>query len=53
MWNIIWCTVSLGLANFGVEAFREIPDYLHAASLTWNELLAISVYHYIWVKDQS
>lgn len=51
MWNIIWCAVSLGLANFGVESFREVPDYLQAANITWSQLIAIVIYHIFWIKD--
>lgn len=47
----IICVVCLAIANFGVAAFREVPNYLDAAQITWNQLWAIGIYYLIWVKD--
>ena len=47
----IWCVIALGIANFGVEAFREVPNYLDAAHITWNQLWAIGIYYFLWVKE--
>jgi hypothetical protein len=47
----IICVVCLGLANFGVEAFREVPNYIEASKTTWNQLWAIGIYWALWLKD--
>ena len=47
----IICVVCLGLANFGAEAFREVPNYIEASKTTWSQLWAIGMYYFIWLKD--
>jgi hypothetical protein len=49
--SAIVCVICLGLANFGVEAFREVSDYSDALKTTWNQAWAIGIYYFIWVKD--
>lgn len=49
--SAIICVVCLGIANFGVQAFREVPNYLDAAHITWNQLWAIGIYYFIWIKE--
>lgn len=51
MSGAIVCVISLAIATFGVEAFREVPNYMDAAKATWNQACAIGVYYFIWVKD--
>jgi hypothetical protein len=50
MFGVIVCIVCLGLANFGVEAFREVPNYIDAGHITWNQFAAVLIYHFIWAE---
>ncbi len=49
--SAVLCLVCLAIANFGVEAFHTVPDYMNAAKVTWNQTWAIGIYYFIWVKD--
>lgn len=51
MIGVIICIISFAIANFGVEAFHEVPDYMEAVKTTWNQAWAVGVYYFIWVKD--
>jgi hypothetical protein len=51
MFGIISWIVCLALANFGIEAFREVPNYLEAGKTTWNQLVAVLIYYFIWSKE--
>jgi hypothetical protein len=49
MLGVIICTISLALANFGVEAWRDTSDYVHAGLITWEQFVAITIYYWLWV----
>ena len=51
MIGVILCTIALALANFGVEAFRDVPSYIDAAMITWNQFFAIMIYYIFWEKQ--
>lgn len=47
----IVCVICLAIANFGVEAFREVSDYSDALKTTWDQMWAVGIYYLIWLKD--
>ena len=51
MFGVIVCIVSVALANFGVQAFHEVPNYQDALSTTWSQAWAVLIYYFIWSKD--
>jgi hypothetical protein len=51
MVGVIVCVVSLALANYGVQAFHEVPDYQDSLSTTWNQGWAVLIYYFIWSKN--
>lgn len=51
MFGVIVCIVCLAIANFGVEAFREVPNYIEAVKVTWNQLVAVMIYYFFWAND--
>ena len=51
MFGVIVCIVCLAIANFGVEAFREVPHYMEAVKVTWNQLVAVMIYYFFWAND--
>ena len=51
MINAIICWVTLILANLGVEYFHG-GDYLQVAQTSYNQLLAIMIYYFIWVRPE-
>lgn len=51
MLGVIICIVSLAIANFGIEAFSEVPNYLVATKTTLNQISAVLIYYFIWAKD--
>lgn len=53
MAGVIVCIISLALANFGVQAFHEVPNYQGALGTTWNQAWAIGIYYFIWAKDRT
>lgn len=52
MKSVILCTISLALANFGVEWFRDVPNYIHAGEVTWHQFLGIVIYYILWTKNE-
>ena len=45
----VWlCLLSLLLANFLVEAWRDVPNYLDATMTTWSQMWALIIYYFIW-----
>jgi hypothetical protein len=50
MVGVIICIICLALANFGIEAFREVPNYHAEFSTTWNQGMAVLIYYCIWAK---
>lgn len=51
MFNIAFCTLSLALANFGVEYFND-AQYLDALKATWNQFIAILIFYFFWVLPE-
>jgi len=51
MSRVLVCLVSLALANFLVESWKDIADYEHAAFATWSQAWALIIYHFIWEKE--
>lgn len=51
MIDLIACIVSIGIANFAVEYFTD-ANYIQAANLTYQQLLALAIYHFIWVRNK-
>ena len=50
MGKAIICIICLGLANYMVESWRDIPNYEHALETTWNQAWAVFIYYFIWTK---
>ena len=50
MIGVIICIISFAIANFGVEAFHEVPHYMEAVKTTWNQAWAVGAYYFIWIK---
>ena len=48
MSKVIYCLISLLLANLMVEHFREISNYEDAIKTTWSQMWALIIYHFIW-----
>ena len=45
----VWlCLLSLLLANFLVEAWRDVPNYIDAAKTTWSQMWALIIYYFLW-----
>ena len=51
MFDIIACIISLGIVNFGIEYIGD-ANYIQAANLTYQQLLALAIYHFIWVRNK-
>jgi hypothetical protein len=51
MFGVIICVVSLAIANFGVQAFHEVPNYQDSLNITWNQGCAVLIYYFIWSKN--
>ena len=52
MIGAIICILSLAVANFGSEwILHQVPDYLNAAHITWNQMVAILIYYFLWARD--
>ena len=52
MIGIVICSISLLLSNLGVEYFRPTPDYIHAFLISWEQFVAIAIYHWLWVSPE-
>lgn len=50
MFGVIVCIVCLAIANFGVTAFHEVPDYMEAGKITWNQFVAVMIYYFFWAE---
>lgn len=48
MRNVILCLITLALANYIVEAWKDVPDYVHAGFTTWSQVWALIIYHVLW-----
>ncbi len=48
MSKVLICILSLALADFGVEYFKEVPNYIQAGTITFHQFLALAIYHFIW-----
>ena len=47
----VWmCLLSLLLANFIIEYWHDIPNYMEAAKITWSQMWALIIYHFLWEK---
>ena len=45
----VWlCLISLALANFFIEAWHDVPNYSLALEITWSQMWALIIYHFIW-----
>jgi hypothetical protein len=51
MSKIWYCVISLLIANLFVEYWRDVPDYLEVAKITWSQMWALLLYYFIWVKE--
>ena len=51
MIDVILCIVSLAIVNFGVE-YASNANYVQAANLTYQQFLALAIYHFIWVRNK-
>jgi hypothetical protein len=51
MVSVITCIVCFALANFGVQAFHEVPDYQGALGTSWSQAWAVMIYYFIWAKE--
>ena len=52
MRGAIICSLTLIAACFLVEAWHDVPDYVHAAEIAWEQCLAIAIYNWLWVKEE-
>jgi uncharacterized membrane protein (DUF373 family) len=52
MRGAVYCALSLILANFLVEAFHNVPDYVEAAHISFEQCVAIAIYSWLWVKEE-
>jgi hypothetical protein len=52
MRGAINCWLSLFAACFLVESWHDFPDYSHAAEIVWQQLVAIGIYNWLWVKEE-
>lgn len=50
MGGLIACIISLGIVNFGMEYIGD-ANYILAANLTYQQLLALLIYQFIWVRN--
>lgn len=50
--TVLLCSISFAIADFGVEYFRDVPDYLEAAKTTWNQFVALQTYYWVWVYPE-
>lgn len=48
MKNVILCLITLALANYIVEAWHDVPDYMEAVKITWSQMWALIIYHVLW-----
>lgn len=47
--GIIFCSLSLLCANLAAEYFGN-HDYAHACLIAWEQLVAITIYYWLWVR---
>lgn len=52
MASVLFCIISLALANFGAEWFRDAPNYASAAEASWHQLTALVIYYFLWVRGE-
>ena len=52
VFSVIVCSISFAIADFGVEYFRDVPNYSDAAHATWNQFVALMTYYFIWVRPE-
>jgi hypothetical protein len=50
--NVLLCSLSFAIADFGVEYFRDAPNYMTAATATWNQFVALQTYYWVWVRPE-
>ena len=50
MFGVIVCILSLAAANFGYQAFKDVPVYMDAIHATWSQTMGILIYYFIWAK---
>lgn len=50
--SVLLCSMSFAIADFGVECFRDAPDYTDAAKATWHQFVALQTYYWIWVYPE-
>lgn len=48
MIKVIYCLISLALANFLIEYWHDVPSYAEAAKATWSQMWALIIYHFLW-----
>jgi len=51
MRKVWYCLLSLFIANFLVESWHDVPNYAEAAKVTWSQMWALIIYHFIWEKE--
>jgi hypothetical protein len=52
MIGAIVCALSFITANFGVEFFKDYPNYSSVGLVSWHQTVAIAVYYFIWVRPE-
>jgi hypothetical protein len=52
MRGAILCGLSLIAANFLVEAWRDVPNYMEAMHIGWEQCVALAIYNWLWVKEE-
>lgn len=50
--NVLFCSLSFAIADFVVEYFRDVPNYMDAAKATWQQFVALQTYYWIWVYPE-
>jgi len=52
MIKVLICFISLALANYIVEGLHDVPNYEEAAKVSWTQLWALVIYHFIWEDNK-
>ena len=48
MSKVLICILSLALADFGFEYFKEVPNFIEVGKITLNQFWALVIYHFVW-----